>query len=294
MQKFKTLLFQKKELVEKELKKMMISFSSSPPVLREAVAYSLLASAKRIRPVLCLMTAELFGPVSPAVLRCSTALELLHTYTLIHDDLPCMDDDDLRRGRPTLHRVYPEGIALLAGDALLTHAFLILAENAPDAEKGVRVIADFAQLTGGAGTIGGQVLDLISEDQDLSLNQLQQIHLCKTGKLIMASVRIGCILGGGDEDDLKALTQYGKNIGLAFQIADDLLDETGDIVQMGKRTRKDAGRKKATYPRLLGLEKSRGILEKTLHSAVGNLKCFSEEKAFSLRQMAFYIGNREK
>lgn len=287
------LLKQKKKLVEEEMKKLLPVADLHPKILHEAMEYSLQAGGKRIRPILCLLTAELFAKPDEALLRSACALEFLHTYTLIHDDLPCMDNDDLRRGKPTLHKVYPENIALLAGDGLLTLSFEIIAENSmkhPD--RGLKVVADLAKLTGSQGVIGGQVLDLLAENKEITPTELEEIHHNKTAKLLMASVRMGAILSGADEPSLKILTEYARNIGHAFQIADDILDETGDVAKLGKNPGQDKKLNKATYVKFFGLEKAKQILEETLEKAVTLLQPFGD-RAKPLIELAYYIGRRE-
>lgn len=287
------LLKQKKILVEEEMKKLLPVAGLHPKILHEAMEYSLQAGGKRIRPILCLLTAELFEKPDEALLRCACALEFLHTYTLVHDDLPCMDNDDLRRGKPTLHKVYPENMALLAGDGLLTLSFEIIAINSishPD--RGLKVIADLAALSGSQGVIGGQVLDLLAENRCITPSELEEIHHNKTAKLLMASVRMGALLSGADEPSLKLLTEYARHIGHAFQIADDILDETGDVAKLGKNPGQDKKLNKATYVKFFGLEGARQILNETLEKAVSLLQPFGD-RARALIELAYYIGRRE-
>ena len=264
-----------------------------PARLTEAIRYSVMVGGKRIRPMLCLAAAEAAGGAWTAAVPAAVAIELLHTYTLVHDDLPCMDNDDLRRGKPTLHKVYPENIALLAGDGLLTLSFEILAANSmKHPERGLKAVADLALLTGSQGVIGGQVLDLLAENREISPSELEEIHHNKTAKLLMASVRMGAILSGAEEDALNRLTEYGRNIGHAFQIADDILDEIGDVKKLGKNPGQDKKLHKATYVKFFGLEKAKLILDETIEKAVSQLKPFGE-KAETLRDVACYIGQRE-
>lgn len=287
------ILKQKKQIVEDEIRLLLPAARLYPRIIHEAMEYSLMAGGKRIRPILCLLTAELFEEPGPDLLRCACSLEFLHTYTLVHDDLPCMDNDDLRRGKPTLHKVYPENIALLAGDGLLTSSFEIIAANSQKhPERGLRAVADLAKLSGSEGVIGGQVLDLLAENREITPAELEEIHHNKTAKLLMASVRMGAILSGADEDSLKTLTEYARNIGHAFQIADDILDETGDVAKLGKNPGQDKKLNKATYVKFFGLEGARRILNETIEKAVAQLTPFGE-KAKTLIDLAYYIGQRE-
>ena len=287
------LLKQKKKWVEEEMKLLLPVQNLHPEIIHKAMEYSLMAGGKRIRPILCLLTAELFEKPGKDLLRCACALEFLHTYTLVHDDLPSMDNDDLRRGKPTLHKVYPENIALLAGDGLLTMSFEILAVNSMKyPERGLKAVADLAKLTGSEGVIGGQVLDLQAENREITPSELEEIHHNKTAKLLMASVRMGAILSGADDESLKILTEYARNIGHAFQIADDILDETGDVEKLGKNPGQDKKLNKATYVKFFGLQKAKEILNETLEKAVAQLKPFGE-KAKTLIDLAYYIGQRE-
>jgi geranylgeranyl diphosphate synthase type II len=239
--------------------------------LHEAMRYSLDAGGKRIRPVLCLASCEAVGAAdgldraeSPAA-----ALELVHTYSLIHDDLPCMDDDDLRRGRPTSHRVWGEALAVLAGDALLTRAFGVLAEAEEiGAEARVAMVRLLAEAAGSLGMVGGQALDVAAEGSaDVDLPTLQFIHTHKTGALFGAACRLGGLAGGGDEDAVRRLGRLGEKLGLAFQIADDLRDETGGPAELGRSPGRDRARGKATYPRILGVEESARRVEQLTASA---------------------------
>lgn len=235
----------------------------SPQRLAEAMAYSLLDGGKRLRPVLCLAFADAVARASggggePAN-DAACALECIHTYSLIHDDLPAMDDDDLRRGRPTNHKVFGEAMAILAGDALLTDAFTLLATGAP-AEQAVRgrLVGELAGAAGAGGMVGGQVLD-IAEDRPAELAYLTRLHRMKTGALIKAACRMGAIAGGASEDTLQAADTYGEAVGLAFQIADDVLDVTASAEAMGKPTGADAAAGRFTFPAVVGLEPARAM-----------------------------------
>ncbi len=237
--------------IEAELERWLPPEEEMPAELHRAMRYVMFPGGKRLRPVLVLLGAVATGGEPARALGCAAAVELLHTYSLVHDDLPFMDDDDLRRGRPTCHKVFGEAVAVLAGDALLTLAFAAAASGGADA---VRVLATAA---GSLGMVGGQVLDLAAERRSgLALSELQQIHDRKTGALITASLEIGALSGGGSREVLGDLRAYGAALGRAFQIADDCLDVTGDAAALGKNTGQDAAAGKATYPGLLGLDAS--------------------------------------
>lgn len=227
--------------------------------LLEAMRYSLLAGGKRLRPVLALAACEAVGGRFEAAMAFACAIEMIHTYSLIHDDLPCMDDDDLRRGRPTNHKIYGEAIATLAGDALLTDAFGLLVTAAPaDAPPAavLATVAELAQAAGSAGMVAGQAIDLLGEGGTMTIGELEYLHRRKTGALFIAAVRGGARLGGASEAQLEALEAYARALGLAFQVIDDILDVEASTEQMGKRTAKDAANGKNTYPGLIGLDKS--------------------------------------
>jgi geranylgeranyl diphosphate synthase type II len=226
-------------------------FAAGPRRLREAIRYSLLAGGKRIRPILVLAAGDLVGAPRTATLPFACGVEMIHTYSLVHDDLPAMDDDDMRRGRPTSHRVYGEGLAILVGDALLTEAFVAMtAARGVPAARVVAALACVARAAGEGGMVGGQALDLAAEGAELPLDELRGIHAAKTGALIRASVHVGAILGGARPGVRHALTRYGTALGLCFQITDDVLDAGRSDANEG---RSDAERGKATYPTLLGM-----------------------------------------
>jgi geranylgeranyl diphosphate synthase type II len=246
-------------LVERELAAVVDEPAGAAARLYEAMRYSLLAGGKRLRPVLVLAACEAVGGRLEAAMGLACAVEMIHTYSLIHDDLPCMDDDDFRRGRPTNHKVYGEAIATLAGDALLTDAFKVLAsKSAHNAQPKIvlETIAELAQAAGSAGMVGGQVIDLLGEGKAKTIEELEELHAKKTGALFLASVRGGARLGGASEAQIESLDAYARALGLAFQVVDDLLDVQGTPEQMGKRTQKDQERGKATYPAILGVERS--------------------------------------
>lgn len=230
-----------------------------PRQLHRAMRYSLLAGGKRLRPVLVLASGEAFGAARDDLMPAACAIEMIHTYSLIHDDLPAMDNDDLRRGRPTCHRAFGEAVAILAGDALLTQAFRVLSAEAPehDPVKQVRVIREIATAAGTVdGMIGGQMADIENEGKRVDADTLEYIHRSKTGALITAPVVVGGIIAGASEDKIDGLRGFGERIGLAFQIADDILDVTATSEQLGKTPGKDLAAHKATYPSVHGIEAS--------------------------------------
>lgn len=247
------------ELVDKWLDRLLPSSSEPPSAIHEAMRYSVFAGGKRLRPILALASGRVFGATEAELLPAACALEMIHTYSLIHDDLPSMDNDTLRRGRPTCHVVYGEGMAILAGDALLTHAFRTLAVHGPESESvRLRVISEVSAAAGTVGAlIGGQVLDLQSEGRAVDREVLETIHRAKTGALIRCSVRVGALIGGATESELAQLTIYGEKAGLAFQVTDDLLDATASSEELGKTAGKDLRERKATFATLYGVETTR-------------------------------------
>ncbi|MBV8886765.1 MAG: polyprenyl synthetase family protein [Chroococcidiopsidaceae cyanobacterium CP_BM_RX_35] len=265
-----------------------------PEKIYEAMRYSLLAGGKRLRPILCLATCEMTGGTIEMAMPTACALEMIHTMSLIHDDLPAMDNDDYRRGQLTNHKVYGENIAILAGDGLLAHAFEFVAVNTQNvpAERLLQVIAQLAKAVGAAGLVGGQVLDLDSEGKpDISLETLNFIHSHKTAALLEASVVSGGILAGVEDGDQQRLSRYAQNIGLAFQIVDDILDVTATQEELGKTAGKDQKAQKATYPSLWGLEESRLQAQQLVEAAVAELSPFGE-KAIPLAAIANFITSR--
>jgi geranylgeranyl diphosphate synthase type II len=299
----KAYLKEKRELIDSYLESYF-SIPSEPSVLHEAMRYSLFAGGKRIRPILALSSYEACGGDPKNIIPYASALELIHTYSLIHDDLPPMDNDDLRRGKPTSHKIFGEAMAILAGDALLTEAFLMLTNNPPSTllvkeglYKGtnpsslIKVIREVALSAGVHGMVGGQALDISSEDSQPDRDTLTFIHLHKTAALITASVRMGGILADSDEHILNALTKYGENIGLAFQIIDDILDIEGNAEELGKTAGSDMKMKKMTYPSLYGIKKSRKEAEDLIFEAIDALAIFSSE-ADQLRSIAHYLVQR--
>jgi geranylgeranyl diphosphate synthase type II len=266
-----------------------------PERLHQAVRYSVFAGGKRLRPILMLAACEAVGGDIERVLPAACAMEMIHTYSLIHDDLPAMDDDDFRRGRPTCHKVYGDALAILAGDALLTEAFILLsgmAADSPQTEDACRrAMHIVARCAGSRGMVGGQVVDMESEGKEIDLPTLEYIHTHKTGALILASVQVGAVLGGADEAAYDALTRYAEAAGLAFQVADDILDIVGDQELLGKDIGSDEARGKATYPALLGLSVARQRARELRDLALESLTEFGEV-AEPLRQIAHYIVDR--
>jgi geranylgeranyl diphosphate synthase type II len=269
---------------------------AAPPRLVEAIQYSLLAGGKRLRPALVLECAAACLPKPDArkhasALAAAAAMEFVHTFSLVHDDLPAMDDDDLRRGRPTNHKVYGEAMAILAGDAMVTMAFEILATDADPAVVGP-LVKELAIASGPEGMIGGQVLDIDGENASLTLEQLQRVHRMKTGALLTASCRMGAIAAGAGENHLNAVSEYGRHLGLAFQIVDDVLDVTSTPEQMGKATNKDAAKGKNTYPVLMGLEASKREAHDQLMAALSSVDELGSA-ADGLRNLARFVVERD-
>lgn len=266
-----------------------------PEVLQESMLYSLFAGGKRVRPILAMAAYEACGGAAADIVPYASALELIHTYSLIHDDLPAMDNDDLRRGKPTNHKVYGEAVAILAGDALLTEAFRIL--SAPSHGSKVKdrdllkASAEISAASGYQGMVAGQVQDILSENAEADAETLQFIHRHKTAALIRASVKVGGILSGINAEVVGALTSYGENIGHAFQVIDDILDVEGNTKELGKTVGSDEKINKMTYPRLYGLERSRGIAKELVGAAVASLEPFSSG-ADPLREIARYLLER--
>ena len=260
----------------------------------EAMRYSLFAGGKRLRPILCLAASEAVGGDLQAAMPAGCALEMIHTYSLIHDDLPAMDDDDLRRGKPTNHKVFGEAIAILAGDGLLTEAFVLLSDyNSLLPERAVQVIGVIAEAASYRGMVGGQVVDILSQNKRADLETVQQMHSRKTAALIAAATESGALTGKGSEAQVAALARYGRAIGLAFQIADDILDIEGDTELLGKTTGADEARGKVTYPAAVGLERSRQTANEMVNDALAALEGF-DDRANPLRSLANYIITRKK
>ena len=295
---FKAYLGAQKQLVEAALDDSL--GPERPESLREAMRYSLLAGGKRLRPILCLAACELAGGDPALAMPTAVALEMIHTMSLIHDDLPAMDNDDLRRGRPTNHKVYGDAVAILAGDALLTRAFEMVALRSPGvpAERLLKVVGELSLVAGAPGLVGGQVVDLECEGKDVDLDTLEYIHLHKTGALLKACVITGALIGGADEAQLDSLRTYARGIGLAFQIVDDILDVTASSDVLGKTAGKDLIADKTTYPKLLGLEESRQRAKGLIQEAKSSLDAFKpvgggSAQAAPLLALADYVIGRD-
>ena len=290
----KAYLSQKRAAVESALDVYLPTADSRPQTLHESIRYSVLAPGKRLRPTLVLAGSAAVGGEDSLVMPTACALEFIHVFSLIHDDLPCMDNDDYRRGRLTNHKVYGDAMALLAGDALLALAFQLIAENAKlvPVERVLPTLHMVAAASGTWGMVGGQVVDMESQGQDVNTDTLTYIHAHKTGALLTASVLAGAVLAGASEAEIDALRKYGGHIGLAFQIADDILDVTGDEAKIGKPVGSDEERDKATYPKLYGLDESRRRAHLEVDLAEETLRIF-DERAEPLRAIARYIVERD-
>ena len=291
----KAYLQDRQKIVEEALEHYLPGENNIPDDIYKAVRYSVFNGGKRIRPILCLAAADAVGGDLGSVIPIACALELIHSYSLIHDDLPAMDNDDFRRGKPTCHKVFGEDIAILAGDALLTEAFVLLSRTEKvrlSAEKRLTVIQEIAQAAGIDGMVGGQALDVLSEKFVPDEKTLREIHRRKTGALIAAAVKSGAIISGAPKEKIQALAEYGINVGLAFQIADDILNVEGDRELMGKETGSDAARGKLTYPSLMGLEKAKEKLTKHIDAAEVSLSDF-DERARPLILIARYVRDRK-
>lgn len=288
----KYLLTQKK-IIDESLDYYLPRVSEYPKVIHEAMRYAVFSGGKRIRAILVLAAGEAVGGTGgeKELLKVASSIELIHTYSLIHDDLPALDDDDFRRDKLSCHKKFNEAIAILAGDALFTHAFYLLSKikNSPD--KVLKICEELSYAIGTYGMIGGQVVDIESEgSENLDVPTLEYIHTHKTGALICAAVKVGCILGGGDKYQLHALTQYGKYIGLAFQIIDDLLD-VEEVEKKGKRKKSDLVKKKLTYPLIYGIESSKKQVQLLIEEAVSAIAEFNH-KADTLKALAQFIQKR--
>jgi len=292
----KQYLEQKRQDVDRFLESVMPPESAPPATLHKAMRYSLFAGGKRVRPILAIAAYEAVGGTSQSILPLASSLEMIHTYSLIHDDLPAMDNDDYRRGKPTNHKVFGEAMAILAGDALLTMAFDLVSRpelvDGLDPRSQVTVVQELAVGSGNVGMVGGQVADIEAEGKDIDLATLEGVHRWKTGKLIRASVRIGGIAGGAGAEQVNRLTAYAEDIGLAFQIADDVLNVTGTREQLGKDANTDASRGKKTYPTFFGVDGARKLAEERVASAIAHLKEFGPQ-ADPLRELAVYITSRK-
>jgi geranylgeranyl diphosphate synthase, type II len=284
---------ERQKRVDEALDRCLPPESANPSAIHEAMRYSVFAGGKRVRPLLAIAAAEAVTDEATGVEDAACSLELIHTYSLIHDDLPALDNDDLRRGRPTCHKVYGDAMAILAGDALLTFAFETLARLDVSADRRIRLVNELATASGTVGgMIGGQVNDIKGEGQPATAELLESIHRAKTGALLRASVRIGAIYAGADGDQLGALSRFGEHIGLAFQIVDDILDVEQPSEALGKTAGKDAQQQKITFPAVYGIAKSREMAEQERVQAHRALDMFGS-RALRLRELADYIVRRK-
>lgn len=291
MSNFKNKLADYANNIEKEFDNVAVCNSASYATLREAMLYSLKIGGKRIRPIILLEFFKLCGGQCNGAMNFAVALEMIHTYSLIHDDLPCMDDDDFRRGKPSCHKVYGEAAAVLAGDALLTEAFNV-ASSATDVkpENVVKAINVLSHLSGVNGMIGGQIIDIANEGKDVDIESLCEMYALKTGALIVAAAKIGCILA--DREDLcPHAEKFAKNIGLAFQIIDDVLDVCGDAATLGKPVNSDSKNQKNTFAVLLGVDKCRDTVNELTSAAIDELKHFEADTRF-MKDLAIYLAGR--
>ncbi|HQR32488.1 MAG TPA: polyprenyl synthetase family protein [Blastocatellia bacterium] len=290
----KTYFKQKAVSVDVWLDRLLPAESDNPSIIHQAMRYSTFAGGKRLRPILMIAVGEVFGATEQELMPAACALEMIHTYSLIHDDLPAMDNDDLRRGMPTCHVKFGEAMAILAGDALLTQAFVALADyETSHHERKARVVKEVAHAAATSNAlIGGQVLDMQFEGKSVTGPQLEEIHRGKTGALIRCAVRIGAILGGATDTELSALTVYGERAGLAFQVADDLLDETATSEELGKTAGKDAASHKATYTALYGIEGARQMADRLCLEAVTAIRSL-DRKTETLEAIAHFIVERK-
>lgn len=293
MQDLKAYLDARAREVDAALRRHLPSVRKRPASIHEAMHYSLFAGGKRLRPVLCLAAAETCGGGTENALPAACAVELMHTYSLVHDDLPCMDDDDLRRGRPTCHKVYGEGMAVLTGDALLTQAFEVLAATSPTRRYPLAdLIRELAVTGGSTRLIGGQVMDLEGEGKTLARAELVRIHQAKTAALLTTSIRLGAMSANAGPGRLESLTTFGQSLGLAFQVIDDILDVTQTTDKLGKTAGKDQAVNKATYPGILGLEKARAEAHRLTNRAMNALAEIGRP-AERLREIAAYLLERD-
>jgi len=278
---------------ERSLNQLIPVARKKPTLIHEAMRYSLFAGGKRLRPILVLAAAETLGSKASDSMALAAAVECIHTYSLVHDDLPCMDDDDLRRGKPTSHKVYGEGMAVLTGDALLTIAFQLAAQNKPSKRySAADYVTELSHGSGSLGMIAGQVVDLQCEGKKITPQQLKYIHECKTAALITTSLRLGGMSANATPKQLEALTKFGYSLGLAFQVIDDILDITQTSEQLGKSAGKDLAAEKATYPSILGMKKAQAEAKRYTRQADQALDVLGR-KADRLRQIAAYMLDRK-
>ncbi|MBN1756252.1 polyprenyl synthetase family protein [bacterium] len=272
-------------LIENHLERYLPSEDEIPFIIHKAIRYSVFSGGKRLRPLLVLWAYRWAGGIGDGPISVACAMELIHTYSLIHDDLPCMDNDDLRRGKPTCHRAFTEGIATLAGDALHALAFELLAVTG-----NIQIIREVAHAIGTKGLVGGQVIDLLTEGHEFNEETLKYIHYHKTASLITVALRCGALLAGANTEEMESITNYGTNLGLAFQIVDDILDIKGNTTQLGKTVGSDENKGKATYPRLFGIERSESIAGDLIDCAKGSLPPDKDNTLFF--ELADFVINR--
>lgn len=293
---FDKILSEKKKQVEQHLYTYFSGFNGLQQTVFQAADYSIKAGGKRLRPVLLLEACQLFGGSESDAMDFACAIEMIHTYSLIHDDLPSMDDDDFRRGKPTNHVVYGEGAAILAGDGLLNRAYEVMIQKTMSSDtmtdRYLHAMNEIASAAGIDGMIAGQIVDLESETKSVPIETVDFIHSHKTGALITASLAAGAMIGGAGEEDLINIRHYGRNIGMAFQIIDDILDITGDQEKLGKDIGSDAEKQKSTYPSLLGLEESRKIAQDLLRESKEILEAYGDRSDF-LKALSDFLANRE-
>jgi geranylgeranyl diphosphate synthase type II len=291
----KEILLEGRNAADAALERLLPCATQHPTSIHQAMRHSVFAGGKRLRPILCMESARMIaGSLPGGVEELGAAIEMLHTYSLVHDDLPALDNDDLRRGRPTCHKAYGEATAILAGDALQTQAYEVLASLQCPAEAQVRIIRELAHSTGTIdGMIGGQVVDLESEHIRPDLETLEYIHRAKTGALITASLLTGCYYAGASEAEAASVREFGRAAGLAFQVADDILDVTQTSEQLGKTAGKDLAAEKVTYPALFGLEKARQMAAELIDTACAALDGFGE-RAATLKELARYLVERKQ
>jgi geranylgeranyl diphosphate synthase type II len=290
----KAYLGSRQKEIDRALDRYLPKASTKPATLHRAMRYSLFAGGKRLRPILCLAAAEACGGKIKNALPLACALECIHTYSLVHDDLPSMDNDDFRRGRPTCHKVFGDGIAILAGDALLTIAFEIVSSARPAPRYNMSILLrEVAVAAGSQKLIAGQVADLEAEGRNVKRGELRFIHENKTAAILKTSVRLGAMSANADAKKLRAITQFGHGLGLAFQVIDDILDLTQTSEILGKSAGKDVAAKKATYPAVIGLEKSRAEARRLTRRAHDALSVFAGSKAQALHALANYLLERE-
>ena len=282
------------QLIEKALVQELKRKPALEPKLQEAMEYRLTAGGKRLRPILVMAAADAVGAKGTDFVQVACGIEMIHTYSLIHDDLPAMDNDDYRRGKLTNHKVFGEAMAILAGDALLTQAFEVMGrQQGVEPQVLLRVMQEMSIAAGPDGMVGGQVIDMLSEDKRISMEELRKLHMGKTGALFRAALRCGAILGGATEKQLADLTEYAECFGLAFQITDDILDVIGDEAEIGKPVGSDERNNKSTYVTLTSLEEAQALAAKTVDRAVNALSDMGEEAKF-LRELVQYLINRKK